>query len=116
MKSFILISTALLLTACQQSAVNNKISTTINKPILTVKNDSQRYTPDTLLVSFDKNQKTKIMQQLQQQGYAIISEYTITDAVAIRVPKNTDILLAMRSIKQISGVLNVERDNIVTTQ
>ena len=70
--------------------------------------------PDTLIISYDESiGKQPLLDAIEEYNATIIYDYNIIKAVAIKIPDNTEIEMAIEFFKDVEGVLFVERDHII---
>lgn len=69
--------------------------------------------PNTLIISYDETiGKQPLLDAIEEYNAIILYDYSIINAVAIKIPDGTEIENAIDFFKGIEGVLFVNRDHI----
>ena len=72
------------------------------------------YSPDTLIIMYDPEVgKEPLLAAVTAYGAEIKYDYSLSPAIAIRIPEGADIHAAIAWFKQVKGVTSVERDQII---
>ena len=79
--------------------------------------DSTIYNPGVLIINYTRTDSVRaaMFAQVKQLNAAVIYDYDIIDAIAVRLPEPHTLSAtnrAIRTLKSIPGILNVDRDHI----
>ena len=86
-------------------------------PVGDIPEDSTIYNPGVLIINYTRTDSVRaaLFAQVKQLNAAVIYDYNIIDAIAVRLPEPHTLSAtnrAIRTIKSLPGILAVERDRI----
>lgn len=86
-------------------------------PTCDIPEDSTIYNPGVLIINYTRTDSVRaaMFAQVKQLNAAVIYDYDIIDAIAVRLPEPHTLSAtnrAIRTLKSIPGILNVDRDHI----
>ena len=71
------------------------------------------FSPNTLIISYDETiGKEPLLSAIEEYNATVIYDYSIINAVAIKIPDGTELETAIEYFKNIEGVLFVNKDYI----
>ena len=114
------IATAILTTIAILCACNSHKPQSTNVeaiPVGDIPEDSTIYNPGVLIINYTRTDSVRaaMFAQVKQLNAAVIYDYDIIDAIAVRLPEPHTLSAtnrAIRTLKSIPGILNVDRDRI----
>lgn len=117
---YITLAAAAILSACTTAHRQQPTGTTRDTSIAQtddIPEDSTMYNPGVLIINYTRTDSVRaaLFAQVKQLNAAVIYDYNIIDAIAVRLPEPHTLSAtnrAIRTIKSIPGILNVDRDRI----
>ena len=117
---YITLAAAPILSACTTAHRQQPTGTTRDTSIAQtddIPEDSTMYNPGVLIINYTRTDSVRaaMFAQVKQLNAAVIYDYDIIDAIAIRLPEPHTLSAtnrAIRTLKSIPGILNVDRDHI----
>jgi len=117
---YITLAAAAILSACTTAHRQQPTGTTRDTSIAQtddIPEDSTMYNPGVLIINYTRTDTVRaaLLAQVKQLNAAVIYDYDIIDAIAIRLPEPHTLSAtnrAIRTLKSIPGILNVDRDHI----
>ena len=117
---YITLAAAAILSACTTAHRQQPTGTTQDTSIAQtddIPEDSTMYNPGVLIINYTRTDSVRaaLFAQVKQLNAAVIYDYNIIDAIAVRLPEPHTLSAtnrAIRTIKSIPGILNVDRDRI----
>lgn len=114
MKKLMLIPSLLLITALNiQCHVSKKIDSLTEEKKET---KQEQYSKDTLIIYFEPNAKETVLKKIKEYGAVIKYNYESFNGVAIVIPKNKTLEESEEYFNNVTGILEVNRDQIMTIQ
>lgn len=120
---YITLAAAAILSACTTAHRQQPTGTTRDTSIAQtddIPEDSTMYNPGVLIINYTRTDSVRaaLFAQVKQLNAAVIYDYNIIDAIAVRLPEPHTLSAtnrAIRTLKSIPGILNVDRDRIART-
>lgn len=117
---YITLAAAAILSACTTAHRQQPTGTTRDTSIAQtddIPEDSTIYNPGVLIINYTRTDSVRaaMFAQVKQLNAAVIYDYDIIDAIAVRLPEPHTLSAtnrAIRTLKSIPGILNVDRDRI----
>lgn len=122
---YITLAAAAILSACttahrqQPTGTASDATATVSEamPTCDIPEDSTIYIPGVLIINYTRTDSVRaaMFAQVKQLNAAVIYDYNIIDAIAVRLPEPHTLSAtnrAIRTLKSIPGILNVDRDRI----
>lgn len=79
--------------------------------------NEEMFTKNTLIVSYDADiGKEELLAAVKRMKCEVIYEYSIINAIAIRIPDGANINKYIDKLSKVKGVIGVERDRIYKLQ
>ena len=114
-----ILATVAILCACTSHRQQPTATTTDTEAILVndIPEDSTIYNPGVLIINYTRTDSVRaaLFDQVKQLNAAVIYDYNIIDAIAVRLPEPHTLSATNRAIrifKTLPGILAVERDRI----
>lgn len=85
----------------------------------TVRQEQSKYSPSTLIIWYDassKRNKKRLMKAVKAYKASIIYDYKNFNGIAIKIPEGPSLEAAITYFQKVKGVLQVNRDGIMTIQ
>lgn len=117
---YITLTAAAILSACTTAHRQQPTGTTRDTSIAQtddIPEDSTMYNPGVLIINYTRTDTVRaaLLAQVNQLNATVIYDYDIIDAIAVRLPEPHTLSAtnrAIRTLKSIPGILNVDRDRI----
>lgn len=117
---YITLAAAAILSACTTAHRQQPTGTTRDTSIAQtddIPEDSTMYNPGVLIINYTRTDTVRaaLLAQVNQLNATVIYDYDIIDAIAVRLPEPHTLSAtnrAIRTLKSIPGILNVDRDHI----
>ncbi len=117
---YITLAAAAILSACTTAHRQQPTGTTRDTSIAQtddIPEDSTMYNPGVLIINYTRTDTVRaaLLAQVNQLNATVIYDYNIIDAIAVRLPEPHTLSAtnrAIRTLKSIPGILNVDRDHI----
>ncbi|GGE98114.1 hypothetical protein SAMN05443634_105118 [Chishuiella changwenlii] len=112
MKKLILIPALLLISMTTiQCHVSKKIDSLAEEE---KENNESKYSKNTLIIYFEPSAKESVFKEIKKYGAEIKYNYESLNGAAITIPKNKTLEESEKYLKNIKGILEVNRDQIMT--